>query len=74
MTKPTRHFSPWGTQNYHSGAITFCNTKKVKITAPASVDWTLDGEMAEGSETIEVENLHDAIAIICKEDTALRGK
>ena len=62
------------TQNYHSGAITFCNTKKVKITAPASVDWTLDGEMAGGSETIEVENLHDAIAIICKEDTALRGK
>ena len=46
----------------------------MKITAPASVDWTLDGEMAEGSETIEVENLHDAIAIICKEDTALRGK
>ena len=62
------------TQNYNSGAITFCNTKKVKITAPASVDWTLDGEMAEGSETIEVENLHNAIAIICKEDTALRGK
>lgn len=60
------------TQNYNSGAISFCNTKHVKIYAPASTDWTLDGEMAAGCEVIEIENLHNAIAILRKDETALQ--
>ena len=53
------------TQNYSAGAITLCEAKKAVIWAEPDIDWTLDGEMAEGCECIRIENLHHAITLVC---------
>ena len=53
------------TQNYSTGAITLCNTKNATIWADPGMDWTLDGEQAEGCERIRIENLHQAVTLIC---------
>ena len=51
-------------QKYNCKMITFRSASSVKITAPADMPWTLDGERAEGNETVEAINLHHAIKII----------
>ncbi len=51
-------------QTYNCAMITFLSTERVKIVAPADMDWTLDGEWEPGKETVEVENLHHAVQII----------
>ena len=51
-------------QVYNCKMITFRSASIVKITAPESMSWTLDGERAEGQDLIEVENLHHAIKIM----------
>ena len=53
------------TQNYSAGAITLCATSRATIWTEPDIDWTLDGEMAEGGECIRIENLHNAITLIC---------
>ena len=51
-------------QKYNCKMITFRSASKVKITAPADMPWTLDGEREDGHEAVEAVNLHHAIRII----------
>ena len=53
------------TQNYNVGAVTLHTASRAKIYADPDMDWTLDGEMAPGREAIEIENLHEAITLVC---------
>lgn len=54
------------TQDYHTPMLTFTSASSVAIEAPEDMDWTLDGERAEGRAHCTAENLHDAISIITK--------
>lgn len=51
-------------QKYNCKMITFRSATSVKITAPADMPWTLDGERADGQACLEAVNLHHAIKII----------
>ena len=51
-------------QKYNCKVITFCSASKITVTAPADMNWTLDGEMEQGHETVLVENLHHAIQLM----------
>ena len=53
-------------QTYNCAMLTFVSGSQLKITAPAQMPWTLDGERADGREYIEVANLHNAIQLIQK--------
>jgi len=46
--------------------ITFGPARQIRVTADGDMPWTLDGEKYEGSEQIEVENLHHAIRLMQK--------
>lgn len=50
--------------DYTSSMLVFRKTSGVSITADAKMDWTLDGEKADGVEKIRIENLHDAVQLI----------
>ena len=52
------------TQTYDCGMLTFRSASKMKITANPDMPWTLDGERADGLQTIEVENLHHSILLM----------
>lgn len=41
--------------------------KKVRIEMDPGIDWSLDGEKADGQPVVEIENLHHAYAIVKKE-------
>ena len=45
-------------QTYNCGMITFRSTPSAVVTAPADMDWTLDGELQKGLEHIEIQCLH----------------
>ena len=51
-------------QEFNCGMITFRPARSVKITVDPDMTWTLDGEKAEGSSEILVENLHHAVRIM----------
>ena len=51
-------------QKYNCKVITFCSASKITVTAPREMNWTLDGEMEPGHETVEVTNLHHAIRLM----------
>lgn len=51
-------------QKYDSPALIFRPAKKLTVTADPGMDWTLDGEFAKGSASIEIENLHSAVQIV----------
>ena len=51
-------------QTYNCGMITFRNAGNVHVTGNPSMTWSLDGEKAEGSEKIVIENLHKRITLI----------
>lgn len=53
-------------QTYNCSMITFRPASRVRITASADMGWTLDGEYEPGHETVEVENLHNAIRLVCR--------
>ena len=55
-------------QKYDCAAITFRSVSNLTIYPEAGVDWTLDGEKAEGDYRIEVENLHQAVRLLLKEE------
>lgn len=55
------------TQDYHTPMLTFVSTDRVEIDAPADMNWTLDGERAEGAQHCCAENIHNAIRIVTKE-------
>ncbi len=49
---------------YDCRMITFLSTPSVKVTAPADMPWTLDGEREEGHETVEVGCLNLAYRMV----------
>ena len=51
-------------QHYDSPALIFRSARKLTVEADPGMDWTLDGEFAPGSPSIEIENLHSAINIV----------
>ncbi len=54
-------------QDYQSPMLCFCPARSLTIHADATMDWTLDGEFAPGAETIQIDNLHDAVQVIVPE-------
>ncbi len=55
-------------QNYHDCAmLTFISTPQLRVTAPADMCWSLDGEQENGRREILVSNQHLAISLIQKE-------
>ena len=51
-------------QKYNCKVITFCSASRITVTAPSEMNWTLDGEMEPGHETVLVENLHHSIRLM----------
>ena len=51
-------------QDLDRTGIEFFHTNKITVQGGENVSWTLDGEFAEGAETIEVKNLNKAINFI----------
>ncbi len=51
-------------QVYNCKMITFRSASSVKVTAPESMSWTLDGEREQGHSYVEAENLYHAIKIM----------
>lgn len=54
-------------QEYDTPMLTMACVQRVQVEAPAQMDWTLDGERAEGCERYEIENLHHAVRVILPE-------
>lgn len=52
------------TQKYNCAMITFLSTDKLLVKPDPKMIWTLDGERADGAETISVQNIHRAIRLM----------
>ena len=50
-------------QTYNCGMITFLSAPSAVVTAPADMDWTLDGEQQTGMEHIEIQCLHKKLQL-----------
>lgn len=48
-------------QDLTKDGIEFFHTNKITVSGGENVPWTLDGEYAEGKDSITVENIHSAI-------------
>ena len=55
-------------QTYNCGMMTFLSTESIRVSAPADMDWTLDGEREPAREEILVECVHHALNIIRPEE------
>lgn len=55
-------------QTYDCAAITFRSVSRLTVHQSPELDWTLDGERAEGSETITIQNLHRAVRLVQKRE------
>lgn len=53
-------------QKYDSHLVTFLSTADLKVSAPADMPWTLDGEREDGHEQISIHNLHWGIQLMQK--------
>ena len=51
-------------QTYDCGMIAFRSTARITITANPAMSWTLDGEKADGSQTLYIENMHQCILLV----------
>ena len=51
-------------QNYDSPSLIFRPARRILVEADPGMDWTLDGEFAQGSSRLEIENLHSAVNIV----------
>jgi len=51
-------------QTYDCGMLAFRSASKIQITTNPLMPWTLDGERAEGCESIQVTNLHHRILFV----------
>ena len=51
-------------QQYNCRMVTFRSAKNIKIITQQDVDWTLDGEKAEGSKDLTIQNLQHAIQLV----------
>ena len=56
-------------QTYDCAMITFLSTKGVKVTAPADMDWTIDGEREEGRAEIDIQCVYQPLQIVCQGET-----
>ncbi|MBE6991348.1 MAG: YegS/Rv2252/BmrU family lipid kinase [Ruminococcaceae bacterium] len=54
-------------QTYNCSMLTFVKTDGLSIDAPENMDWTLDGEKESGKKHINVECLHRAVRVCCKD-------
>ena len=54
------------TQQYNCHMITFLNASQIRAISQEPVDWTLDGELAEGQLDVCIRNCHHAISLIQK--------
>ncbi len=54
-------------QTYNCSMITFLSTSRLTVYPDPEMVWTLDGERADGSREIHIENLHHAIRLMKKE-------
>ena len=52
------------TQDYNTPMLTMASSERVEIEAPEDMDWTLDGERADGATHCTVENLRSAVNVI----------
>ena len=53
-------------KTYNCGMITFLSTPSVSVTAPETMDWTLDGEQQKGMAQIDIQCLHQKLQLVCK--------
>lgn len=53
-------------RHYHSKMITFASASRLQITANPEMDWTLDGERAEGRAELTIENLQGAVSLVVR--------
>ncbi len=53
-------------QTYNCAMITFLSTPSATVTAPETMDWTLDGEQQKGMAHIDIQCLHHKLQLICK--------
>lgn len=50
--------------DYDSKMLIFRKTRSVEVFCDSQMDWTLDGEMAQGEAQIHIENLHNAVKLL----------
>ena len=55
---------------YDCAAITYRSVSSLTIRQDPAVAWTLDGERADGAQTIRIENLHRAIRLVQRREDA----
>ena len=55
-------------QQYNNTMMTFRSAASITVEADPEMPWTLDGEKEEGHESVTVQNLHNAIRILRKEE------
>lgn len=53
-------------KRYDCQMITFRSSSHIRVTADPEMVWTLDGERADGAETIDISNRHLAIGLMQK--------
>lgn len=51
--------------------VHFFSAKRISVDCSAPMEWTLDGERAEGSDHIEMNNLHSAVRIVIPRKSAV---
>lgn len=52
------------TQDYNTPMLTLASSSRIEVDAAEPLDWTLDGEYADGAAHCVVENLHNRIQVI----------
>lgn len=55
-------------QQYNNAMMTFRSASQIMVEADPDMPWTLDGEKEEGHDAVQVQNLHQTIRIIRKEE------
>lgn len=56
------------TQNFDPDVIHFQPVRRVRLSVPQGLTWTLDGEYEPGGQTIEIKSMRDAIRLIIREN------
>ncbi|MCD8036088.1 MAG: diacylglycerol kinase family lipid kinase [Clostridiales bacterium] len=51
-------------RQYNNDTVKFFSARKIEVEISPTVNWTLDGEFAESTEKIVIENLNQAVEII----------
>lgn len=51
--------------------VHFFSAKRISVDCGTPMEWTLDGERAEGTEHIEMQNLHSAVRIVTPKKPAV---